>query len=116
MKFKTTLDNLHGYLSKNLVIDNNLALKMLTWNPKLLDRTTYNSILRFYGNREYEKGFSEWYWFARSSYTKGSLMEFCKCLKEAGEDARALLIEIAKRIERELQGNLHSIAYFHIIL
>ena len=111
---KTTLDNLHEFLSENLKLDNNVASKMYSWNPKLLNSTTYNNIRRLCENNEYEKVFSEWYWYAKNFYTGVFLMEFCKCLKKAGKDARPVLIVVAEKIEGELQGNLHGIAYFHI--
>ena len=92
----------YAYLRENLSVDNELSAKLYGCEPQLLDKATFVEIgaLNKYG-QPYE-AFQKWYQFAESGYTEERLRVFCECLEEVGKEAKPKLIEVAKKIRRDL--------------
>ena len=102
---KVILENLYDYLKGSLPVDQQLAGKLYGWKPPLIQAGQHRAILASIGRGRSEEAFQEWYEFATANYTEDddSLNHFIECLKRTGKDARPMLIEIARKIEKEIK-------------
>ena len=89
------------YLEENLSVDNELALKL--YGSKLLGDNHFSEIRASNDNGKHQEAFVHWYSYASKNYTGKSLNNLCKCLRRVGENARPLLTEVAKKIEKAIR-------------
>ena len=101
MKLILGPDGLFLYLEENLSVDNELAAQLYGLN--LLGDPPYSEICTLNNNGKHQEAFAHWYSYASKNYTGKSLNNLCKCLRRVGENARPLLTEVAKKIEKAIR-------------
>ena len=83
---------------------NDLAAKLYGWKPQLLDEPTFKEITALNDRGKTGDAIQKWHDYAASWYTEESLKEFCKCLEDAGNNAKPKLCQVAKKIKKTLKG------------
>ena len=89
-------------------MSDDLVAKLYGWKPPLLDEPTFKEITALNDWGKPDNAFQKWQDYAASWYTEESLKEFCKCLEDAGNNAKPKLLQVAKKIMKTLKGKQKS--------